>query len=52
MTGGKFGVAYYDDIIVHSKCRQDHFEQLKIVFNVWATYGVLINLQKWEFINL
>ena len=26
---GKFAVAYYDDIIVHSKCRQDHLKHLK-----------------------
>ena len=25
----KFAVAYYDDIIVHSKCQQDHLEHLK-----------------------
>ena len=44
-------VEYYDDIIVHFKCRQDHLEHLKKIFKVLATYGILINLQKSEFIE-
>ena len=47
----KFAVAYYDDIIAHSKCRQDHSDHLKMFFKVLATCGILINLQKSEFIK-
>ena len=42
----KFAVAYYDDIIVHSKCRQDHLEHLEKIFKFLAKSGILINLQK------
>ena len=45
----KFAVAYYDDIIVHSKRRQDHLEHLKKNFKVLATSAILINLQKLGF---
>lgn len=48
---GKVAVAYYDDIIVHFKCRQDHLEHLKKIFKFLARYGILINLQKSEFIK-
>ena len=47
----QIAVAYYSDIIVHSKCWQDHFEHPKKKFKVLVTCGILINLQKSEFVK-
>ena len=48
---GKFVVIYFDDILIHSKSREEHIGHLKDVFKVLREYKLYANLKKFIFMR-
>ena len=46
---GRFVVVYFDDILIYSKCLDDHIEHLKSVLNVLQKEKLFANLKKCTF---
>ena len=48
---GKFVVVYFDDILIHSKSREEYIGHLREVFKVLREYKLYANLKKCVFIR-
>ena len=48
---GKFMVMYIDDILIHSKSRQEYVDHLRKVFEVLRENNLYANLKKCTFIQ-
>jgi hypothetical protein len=46
LRGLLFAYAYIDDVLI---CSEEHRRHLRIVFERFATYGIVINPNKWLF---
>ena len=46
-----FANCFYDDVIIFSQSRAEHLRHLKLVFETFGRYGLLVNLKKCQFMK-